>query len=50
MDRPKPINLKDDFRSLNIELNQRGDNHLEGVMSSTKETAVYIRKKDRRYD
>lgn len=35
MDRPKPINLKKDFRVLKQELKEQGEDHLEGVMTST---------------
>ena len=43
------INVTNDFKELNQKLNNKGKNHLDEIMASTKNQARYIRQKDKAY-
>ena len=43
------INVTNDFKELNQKLNNKGKNHLDEIMASTRDQARYIRQKDKAY-
>jgi hypothetical protein len=46
MNKPPHINVKPDFKKLNLMLKEKGSNHLDEIMASTRNQARYIRAKD----
>ena len=49
MNRPAHINVKPDFKKLNLILKEKSSNHLDEIMASTRTQARYIRAKDVAY-
>ena len=47
MNRPAFVNVYKDFRRLQDQFKEQGENHLAEIMTSTKNQARYIREKDR---
>lgn len=46
MNRPKPISLKQDLKKLKAEMKVVGEDHLQDVMTFTRDAANFIRRKE----
>ena len=49
MNRPVPIDIRNDFKALQEQMKELGEDHMEDVMATTKTQAMHVREKELRF-